>query len=88
MKEWLARDCPESVVYDQINKVVLGKNHPGKKNSENGIAFAVASHPKVKSIWKLIKDYFRFLRWRRSSESFFISSSGFIKSWKKNKGEM
>ena len=60
MKEWLATDCPESVVDDQINKVVLGKSQPGKKNSENSIPFAVACHPKVKEIGKLIKDYSRF----------------------------
>ena len=50
MKELLARDCPESMVDDQINKVVFGKNHLGKKNSENAITFAVACHPKLKGI--------------------------------------
>ena len=50
MKEWLARDSPESVVDDQINKVVFGKNHPGKKNSKNGIPFAVVCHSKLKDI--------------------------------------
>ena len=50
MKELLARDCPESMVDDQINKVVFGKNHLGKKNSENAIPFAVACHPKLKGI--------------------------------------
>ena len=48
------------MVDDQINKVALGKNQPGKKNSGNGMPFAVACHPNVKEIGKLIKDYSRF----------------------------
>ena len=71
MKEWLARDCPESVVDDQINKAVLGKNHLGKKNSENAIPFAVACHPKLKGIWKLIKDYSRFFTVTKKLGQFF-----------------
>ena len=47
------------MVDDQINEVVLGENQPGKKNSENGIPFAVACHPNVKEIGELIKDYSR-----------------------------
>ena len=41
MKEWLTRNYPENVGDDQINKVVFGKNLPGKKNSENDITFAM-----------------------------------------------
>ena len=71
MKELLARDCPESMVDDQINKVVFGKNHLGKKNSENAIPFAVACHPKLKGIWKLIKDYSRFFTVTKKLGQFF-----------------
>ena len=66
MKELLARDCPESMVDDQINKVVFGK-----KNSENAIPFAVACHPKLKGIWKLIKDYSRFFTVTKKLGQFF-----------------
>ena len=35
MKEWfLARDYPENVVNEKINKVVFGKTQPIRKNSE------------------------------------------------------
>ena len=62
MKEWfLARDYPENVVNEQINKVVFGKSQPSKKNSENGIPFVVTYHPKVKKLGKLIKDLLPFL---------------------------
>ena len=71
MKELLARDCPESMVDDQINKVVFGKNHLGKKNSENAIPLAVACHPKLKGIWKLIKDYSRFFTVTKKLGQFF-----------------
>ena len=38
MKEWfLARDYPENVVNEQINKIASGKSQLSKKNSENNI---------------------------------------------------
>ena len=62
MKEWfLAREYPENMVNEQINRVVFGKNQPSRKNSENGIPFVVTYHPKVKKLRKLIKDLLPFL---------------------------
>ena len=62
MKEWfLARDYPENVVNEQINKVVFGKSQPSKKNSENSVRFVVTYHPKVKKLGKLINDLLPFL---------------------------
>ena len=62
MKEWfLARYYPKSVVNEQINKVVFGKNQPSRKNSENGVLFVVTNHPKGKTLGKLIKDLLPFL---------------------------
>ena len=44
MKVWfLARDYPENLVNEHINKVAFGKNQPSRKNSENGVPFAVTS---------------------------------------------
>ena len=61
-QEWfLARDCPENVVNEQINKVVFGKSQPSRMNSENGIPFVVTYHSKVKKLGKLIKDLLPFL---------------------------
>ena len=41
-KEWfLARDYPENMVNEQINKVGFGKSQASRKNSENVIPFAV-----------------------------------------------
>ena len=61
MKEWfLARDYPQNVGNEQINKVVFGKSQHSKKNSENGFPFVQTYHPKVKKLRKLIKDFFRF----------------------------
>ena len=57
MKEWfLARNYPENVANEQINKFVFGKSQSRRKNSENGIPFVTTYHPKVKKIGKLIKD--------------------------------
>ena len=57
----MARNYPEKVVNDQINKVVFGKNPPVKKSSENGIPFVATSHTKVKDLVKLVKDLLPFL---------------------------
>ena len=57
IKEWfLARDYPENVAIEQINKFVFGKSHSRRKNSENGIPFVTTYRPIVKKIGKLIKD--------------------------------
>ena len=62
MKEcFLAKDYPENVVNEQINKVVFGKSQPSRNNSENGISFVVTYHPKVKKPGKLIKNLLPFL---------------------------
>ena len=62
MKDWfLARNYAKNVVNEQINKVFFGKNKPGRKNSENGVPFAVTYHPKFKKLGKLIKDLLSFL---------------------------
>ena len=54
MKEWfLARDYPENMRNEQINKVVFGKSQSSRKNSENGVPFVVTCH--------LIKDLLSFL---------------------------
>ena len=56
-KEWfLARDYPENMVNEQINKVVFSKSQPSRKNSENGVPFVVTYHPKIKKLGKLIKN--------------------------------
>ena len=57
----MARNYPEKVVNDQINKVVFSKNPPVKKSSENGIPFVAISHTKVKDLGKLVKDLLPFL---------------------------
>ena len=62
MKErFLARGFPETVVNDQIDKVVFGVNPPVKKSSESGIPFVATHHPKFEDLGKLIKDLLRFL---------------------------
>ena len=74
MKEWfLARDYPENVVNEQINKVVFGKSQPSRKNSEKGIPFVVTYHPKVKKLGKLIKDLLPFLYSDDDVQKFFSS---------------
>ena len=72
MKEWfLARDYPENVVNEKINKVVFGKGQFSKKNSENGVPFVVTYHPKVKKLGKLIKDLLPFLHRDEEVQKFF-----------------
>ena len=74
MKEWfLARDYPENVVNEQINKVVFGKSQPSRKNSEKDIPFVVTYHPKIKKLGKLIKDLLPFLYSDDDVQKFFSS---------------
>ena len=58
---FLARDYPEDVVNEQINKVVFGKSQPSRRNPENVIPFVGTYNSKVKKFGKLIKDLPPFL---------------------------
>ena len=56
LKDWfLARDYPQKVVSEQIDKVVFGKQPNRKDISEQGMSFVAAYHPKLKDLDKLIK---------------------------------
>ena len=56
MKEWfLATGYPEIVVNNQIDKVHFGRDQSVRKNLERGI-FVTNYRPKVKELWKLIRD--------------------------------
>ena len=62
MKKWfLARGYPETVVNNQINKVVLGRDQSVKKNLESGIPFLTTCHPIVMELVKIIRDLLPFL---------------------------
>ena len=62
MQEWLlARGHPETVVNNQIDKVVFGRDQSVKKNLESGIPFVTTYHPQVKELGKLIRDLLSFL---------------------------
>ena len=74
------------MVDDQINKVALGKSQPVKKNSENGIPFAVACHPKVKEIGKLIKGHSRIFYIDEEVQKVFHLLQRFHKAFPENKG--
>ena len=72
MKEWfLARGYPEIVVNNQIDKVVFGRDQSVKKNLESGIPFGTTYHPKVKELWKLIRDLLPFLHSDGEVQKFF-----------------
>ena len=74
MKErFLARDYPEHVANEQINKVVFGKSQSRRKNSENGIPFVTTYHSKVKKIGKLIKDLLTLLYSNEEIQNIFSS---------------
>ena len=62
MKEWfLARVYPEIVIKNQIDKVAFRRDLSVKKNLESGIPFVTTYRPKVKELWKLIRDLLPFL---------------------------
>ena len=62
MKDWfLARDYPQKVVSEQIEKVVFGKQPFRKDTSEQGVPFVATYHPKLKDLGKLIKNLQLFL---------------------------
>ena len=74
MKEWfLARDYPENVVNEQIDKVVFSMSQINRNNSENDIPFVVTYHPKVKKLGKLIKDLLPYLYSEEEVQKFFSS---------------
>ena len=55
LKDWfLARDYPQKVVSEQIDKVVFGKQPTRKDTSEQGVPFVATYHPKLKDLSKLI----------------------------------
>ena len=53
---FLARDYPQKVVSEQINKVVFGKQPTCKDTSQQGAPFVATYHPKYKDFGKLIKN--------------------------------
>ena len=57
----MARDYPQNVVSEQIDKVVFGKQPTHKDTSEQGETFVATYHPKLKSLGKLIKNLQLFL---------------------------
>ena len=62
LKDWfLARDYPQKVVSEQIEKVIFGKQPFRKDTSEQGVPFIVTYHPKLKDLGKLIKNVQLFL---------------------------
>ena len=57
MKEYfLATGYPQIVVNNRVDKVVFGKDQSVKKTLESGILFVTTYHPKVKRLWKLIRN--------------------------------
>ena len=62
LKDWfLARDYPQKIVAEQIEKVVFGKQAFCKDTSEQGVPFVATYHPKLKDLGKLIKNLQLFL---------------------------
>ena len=62
LKDWfLARDYPQKVVSEQIDKVVFGKQPTHKDTSEQGVLFIATYHPKIKDFGKLVKNLQLFL---------------------------
>ena len=62
LKDWfLARDYPQKVVSEQIDKVVFGKQPTHKDTSEQGVSLVPTCHPKPKDLDNLIKDLQLFL---------------------------
>ena len=58
LKDWfLARDYPQKVVNEKIEKVIFGKQPTRKDTSEQGVPFVATYLPKRKDLDKLIKIY-------------------------------
>ena len=51
LKDWfLAKDYPQKVVKEHIDKVVFGKQPTRKDTSEQGVPFVVTYHPKLRQV--------------------------------------
>ena len=62
LKDWFsARDYPQTVVSEQIDKVVFGKQPTRKGTFEQGVPFVTTYHAKLKDLGKLIKTFQLFL---------------------------
>ena len=62
LKDWfLARDYPQKVVSEQIDKVVFGKQPSCKDISGQGVLLVATYHPKPKNLGKLIRKLQLFL---------------------------
>ena len=53
----MAKDYPQKVVKEHIDKVVFGKQPTRKDTSEQGVPFVATYLPKRKDLDKLIKIY-------------------------------
>ena len=53
----MARDYPQKVVNEKIEKVIFGKQPTSKDTSEQGVPFVAAYLPKREDLGKLIKIY-------------------------------
>ena len=58
---FLARDYPQKVVSEQIDKIDFWKQATRKDTSEQGVPFVAEYHPKFKDLSKLIKILQLFL---------------------------
>ena len=57
LKDWiLAKDYPQKVVNEQINKVVFGKQPTRECTSEESVPFVATYHPQLKDFDILIKN--------------------------------
>ena len=57
LMDWFsARDYPQKVVSEKIDKAVFGKQPSCKDTSEQGVPFVATYHPKHKNLAKLIKN--------------------------------
>ena len=62
LKDWfLAREYPQKVVKEQIDRVVFGKQTTYEDTSEQGVPFVATYHPKLKDLGKLIEKLQLFL---------------------------
>ena len=52
----MARDYPQKVVSEQIDKVVFGEQPSRKDTSEQDVPFVATYHPKLRDLDKLIKN--------------------------------
>ena len=57
----MAREYPQKVVKEQIDRVVFGKQTTYEDTSEQGVPFVATYHPKLKDLGKLIKNVQFFL---------------------------